>query len=42
MMIGGIKVFLPHHPAEAKNCVVDAATTKGQPVVTLKEKEEPK
>jgi hypothetical protein len=40
-MIGGIEVFLPHCLAEAKKFVADAATTKGQPIVTFREKGEP-
>jgi hypothetical protein len=37
-MIGGIEVFLPHRPAEVNNCVTDATTTEGYPVVTVREK----
>ena len=39
-MIGGKEVFLPHHLVEAKNCVFDATTAEGQPIVTVREKEE--
>jgi hypothetical protein len=38
LMIGGIEVFLPHRLAEVKNCVADATTTEGQPVVTIRRK----
>jgi hypothetical protein len=41
LMIGGIEVFLPHRLAKVKNCVADVATTEGQRVVTVREKEEP-
>jgi hypothetical protein len=39
LMIGGIKVFLPYSPVEARVCVANAATTEGQPTVTVKEME---
>jgi hypothetical protein len=36
-MIGGIEVFLPYSPVEAREvCVADVATTEGQPTVTVK------
>jgi hypothetical protein len=38
-MIGGIEVFLPHRPAEVKNCVADVATTEGQPTETVTKEE---
>jgi hypothetical protein len=40
LMIGGIKVFLPYSPVEASMCVVDAATTERQLVVTVEEMEQ--
>jgi hypothetical protein len=40
MMIGGIKVFLPHSLVEASVCVSNAATTERQPAVTVKEMEQ--
>jgi hypothetical protein len=40
LMIGEKEVFLPHHLVDAKNCVFDATTAEGQPIVTVREKEE--
>jgi mannitol/fructose-specific phosphotransferase system IIA component len=40
LMIGGIQIFLPHSPVEARECVADAATTERQPAETVKEEEE--
>jgi hypothetical protein len=39
LMIGGIQIFLPHSPEEAKVCVADEAATAevGQPAETVKE-----
>jgi hypothetical protein len=41
LMIGGIEIFLPHSPEEAKICVADeAATTRErQPAMTIREEE---
>jgi hypothetical protein len=38
-MIGGIRVFLPNGPVEARACVAYAATTGGQPAETVMEEE---
>jgi hypothetical protein len=35
LIIGGIRIFLPHSLDEAKVCVVDAAV-EGQPTLTVK------
>jgi hypothetical protein len=40
LMIGGIRVFLPDSPIEARACVADATTEGGQPTETVKEEEE--
>jgi hypothetical protein len=40
MIIGGIEVFLPSNPTEARACVADAATARKQPTETIKEEEE--
>jgi hypothetical protein len=37
LMIGGIKVFLPYSPIEAKVCVVEAGTEDRQPAETVTE-----
>jgi hypothetical protein len=39
-MIGGIQIFLPLSPVEARVCVADAATGERQPVVTVREMEQ--
>jgi hypothetical protein len=39
MMIGGIWVFLPDSPVEARACVVDATTEEGQPTKNVIEEE---
>jgi len=40
LIIGGIEVFLPHIPGEAKSCVVDPTTAgEGHPTMTIKEEE---
>jgi hypothetical protein len=39
MIIGGIEVFLPSNPVEARACVADAATTGGEPEETVMEEE---
>jgi hypothetical protein len=39
LMIGGIEIFLPHSPREAKTCVADTTTTKRQPTVNFVKKE---
>jgi hypothetical protein len=39
LIIGGIEIFLPLSPVEARVCVADAATTERQPVVTVMMKE---
>jgi hypothetical protein len=39
LMIGGIRVFLPHSPVEARECVADAATEERQPTETVMEEE---
>jgi len=36
LIIGGIEVFLPHNPIEARACVA-GETTEGQPKNTVKE-----
>jgi hypothetical protein len=38
MIIGGIQIFLPHIPVEARACVADAIE-EGQPIVTVIEEE---
>jgi hypothetical protein len=38
LIIGGIWIFLPNNPVEARECVAEA-TTKGQPTVTVIEEE---
>jgi hypothetical protein len=40
LVIGGIEVFLPHCPAEERNCMDDTTTEEGQPAMTVKEEEE--
>jgi hypothetical protein len=40
LIIGGIEVFLPHSPVEARTCVADATGEKGQPTVIVMEEEE--
>jgi hypothetical protein len=40
LIIGGIEVFLPHGPVEARACVADATVEEGQPTVTVIEEEE--
>jgi hypothetical protein len=39
LIIGGIEIFLPLSPVEAKTCVADAATAEGQPAETVMEEE---
>jgi hypothetical protein len=39
LIIGGIEVFLPHSPVEARACVADATTEERQPTVTIIEEE---
>jgi hypothetical protein len=40
LIIGGIQIFLPSSPVEARACVADATTEEGQPTVTVIEEEE--
>jgi hypothetical protein len=40
LIIGGIEIFLPSSPVEARACVADATTEEGQPTVTVIEEEE--
>jgi hypothetical protein len=40
LIIGGIQIFLPSNPVEARACVADATTEEGQPAVTVIEEEE--
>jgi hypothetical protein len=40
LIIGGIEVFLPHSPVEARSCVVEETTEEGQPIVTVIEEGE--
>jgi hypothetical protein len=40
LIIGGIQIFLPSSPVEAKVCVADATTEEGQPTVTVIEEME--
>jgi hypothetical protein len=35
LIIGGIEIFLPSNPVEARECVADATTEEGQPTVTI-------
>jgi hypothetical protein len=39
LMIGGIQLFLPRNPVEARACVVDATTEERQPTETVMEEE---
>jgi hypothetical protein len=39
LIIGGIQIFLPNSPVEARACVADATTEEGQPTVTVMMKE---
>jgi hypothetical protein len=39
LMIGGIRVFLPSNPIEAREGVADAVTTRGQPEKLVREEE---
>jgi hypothetical protein len=39
LMIGGIRVFLPSSPVEARACVADATTEERQPTETVMEEE---
>jgi hypothetical protein len=39
LIIGGIEVFLPSSPVEARACVADATTVGGQPAETVMEEE---
>jgi hypothetical protein len=39
LIIGGIQIFLPNNPVEARECVADATTEEGQPMVTVMMKE---
>jgi hypothetical protein len=39
LMIGGIRVFLPHNPVEANEGVLYGATTGGQPTKNVMEEE---
>jgi hypothetical protein len=39
LIIGGIEIFLPRSPVEARACVA-SASTEGNPTKTLKEEEE--
>jgi hypothetical protein len=39
LIIGGIRVFLPRNPVEARVCVADATTTGGQPKKLVMEEE---
>jgi hypothetical protein len=40
LIIGGIQIFLPDSPIEARACVADATIEEGQPMVTIMMKEE--
>jgi hypothetical protein len=40
LIIGGIQIFLPSSPVEARVCVADATTEEGQPTVTVIEEME--
>jgi hypothetical protein len=40
LIIGGIQIFLPLSPVEARVCVVDVVTRERQPVVTVGEMEQ--
>jgi hypothetical protein len=42
LIIGGIEVFLPSSPVEARACVADATTEERQPTETVKEGEKEK
>jgi hypothetical protein len=35
LIIGGIRIFLPDSPIEAKECVVDATIGEGNPMVNV-------
>jgi hypothetical protein len=39
LIIGGIEIFLPSSPVEARACVADATTEERQPAETIKEEE---
>jgi hypothetical protein len=39
LIIGGIQIFLPDSPVEARACVADATTEEGKPMVTIMMKE---